>query len=279
MMKFTSIADAKRQTGLSYLGGVSTSAKIMHSQEYSHQHTYAIYLAPASTSGYNVCSHSTPECRMGCLATSGRAAVEIFSGHTMIQDARIKKTRLFYEEPEFFMQWMFAEIRAKQAKAKREGFYFSVRLNATSDIDWQNVKIDDKTIFEIFPEIQFYDYTKNHNKFLNIADNYHLTLSHTGRNWNKCQAMLALGHNVAMIFNVKKETDIPAMYMGYNVVNGDLTDYRVDDSKGIIVGLKWKRIANRKAERNVLNSCFVVKPEIDINNVQVVNTQKLELVA
>jgi hypothetical protein len=274
-MKFTTIADAKKQTGLSYLGGVSTSAKIMHSQEYSHQHTYAIYLAPANTSGYNTCSHSTPECRMGCLNTSGRAGIEIFSGLDKIKKARIAKTKLFYEHTEFFMDWMFAEIRAKQAKAKREGFYFSVRLNATSDIDWQNVKISGQTIFEIFPDIQFYDYTKNHNKFDNIAPNYHLTLSYTGRNWDKCLAMLAKGHNVAMVFNVKHESDIPAMYKGFKVVNGDLTDYRVDDAKGIIVGLKWKRIANRENERKVLNSCFVVKPEIE--NVQISNVQNLKV--
>jgi len=275
MLQFTTISQAKKDTGLSYLGGVSTSAKIMHSQEFSHQHTYAIYLAPAKTSGYNTCSHSTPECRMGCLNTSGRAAIEIFSGTHRIENARIKKTRLFYEETEFFMNWMFAEIKSKQAKAKREGFYFSVRLNATSDIDWQNVKINDKTIFEIFPDIQFYDYTKNSNKFDYVAPNYHLTLSYTGRNWSKCTAMLAKGHNVAMIFNVKHENLIPAMYKGYKVINGDLTDYRVDDAKGIIVGLKWKRIANRVNEKKVLNSCFVVKPEID--NVQVTNVQTLKV--
>lgn len=272
-MKFTTIADAKRQTGLSYLGGVSTSAKIMHSQEFSHQHTYAIYLAPANTSGYNTCSHSTPECRMGCLNTSGRVAIEIFSGINRIQSARIKKTKLFYEHTEFFMNWMFAEIKSKQAKAKREGFYFSVRLNATSDIDWQNVKISGKTIFEIFPDVQFYDYTKNPNKFENIAPNYHLTLSYTGRNWKQCTEMLAKGFNVAMIFNVKHENLIPAMYKGYNVINGDLTDYRVDDAKGIIVGLKWKRIANRDNERKVLNSCFVVKPE----TVSDIDTTKLAM--
>jgi len=261
-MNFTTISQAKKDTGLSYLGGVSISAKIMHSQEYSHQHTYAIYLAPANTSGYNICSHSTPECRMGCLNTSGRAAIEIFSGVDRIKNARIKKTRLFYEDTEFFINWMFAEIKNKQAKAKREGFYFSVRLNATSDIDWQNVKIGGKTIFEIFSDIQFYDYTKNHNKFNYVAPNYHLTYSYTGRNWNKCVDLLAKGHNIAMVFNVKKESDIPATYKGYKVVNGDLTDYRVDDAKGIIIGLKWKRIADRQAETKILNSCFVVKPEI-----------------
>ena len=275
-MKFTTIADAKRQTGLSYLGGVSTSAKIAHSQEFSHQYTYAVYLAPANTSGYNVCSHSTPECRMGCLATSGRTAIEIFSGINKIRNARVKKTKLFYEHNEFFMAWMFAEIKSKQAKAKHDGFYFSVRLNATSDIDWANVLVNGLNIFQIFPDVQFYDYTKNHNKFNDIADNYHLTLSYTGRNWNACTEILAKGHNVAMVFNVKKEIDIPAMYKGFKVVNGDLTDYRVDDAKGIIVGLKWKRIADRQAERNVLNSCFVVNPTVP-ENIQISNVQTLKV--
>ena len=88
-MEFTTLANARKQTGLSYLGGVSTSSKIAHSQTYSHQHTYAIYLAPAKVSGYNVCSHSTPECRSGCLNTSGRAGIEEFSGLTKIHDCRV----------------------------------------------------------------------------------------------------------------------------------------------------------------------------------------------
>ena len=116
MLEFTNIAQAKKQTGLAYLGGISTSAKIMHSQQYSQQYTYAVYLAPGNLSGYNVCSHSTPECRMGCLNTSGRAGIEEISGRTNIHDARVKKTKLFYEQPEFFMQWMIAEIRQAQTK-------------------------------------------------------------------------------------------------------------------------------------------------------------------
>jgi hypothetical protein len=268
MAKFTSIAEARRQTGLSYLGGVATSSKMSHSKTYSHQYTYAIYLAPAKTSGYNVCSHSTPECRMGCLNTSGRAGIEEFSGKTKIQDCRIKKTRLFFEDTNFFMQWMFAEIRKYQQKAKRDGFFFSVRLNATSDIDWQNVKVDGKNVFQIFPEILFYDYTKNASKFIEKAQNYHLTLSYTGRNWLLCEALLQQGVNVAIVFNVKNESQLPKTYRGYKVINGDLTDYRIDDAKGIIIGLKWKRIANRIAEKKVLNSCFIVNPVVETINVQ-----------
>jgi hypothetical protein len=263
-MIFTTIANARKQTGLSYLGGVSTSAKIAHSQSFSHQHTYAIYLSPANLSGFNVCSHSTPECRMGCLNTSGRAGIEIFSHETKISDCRKKKTRLFFEETEFFMNWMIAEILHYQKRAAKQGFYFSVRLNATSDIDWSAVYFNGRNIFQIFPEVNFYDYTKNYNKFSGKTANYHLTYSYTGRNWDLCKELLSKGHNIAMVFNVKKESDLPKEYKGYAVINGDLTDYRIDDAKGIIVGLKWKRIANRDNEKKVLNSCFVVNVNVPI---------------
>lgn len=273
-MNFTTIADAKRQTGLSYLGTINSSSKMLHSQIESHQYTYIIYLAPAKTSGYNVCSHSTKECRLGCLATSGRAGMELMSGGDRIKNARIKKTKLFYEQPEFFMAWLVAEIKVAQAKAERDGFFFSVRLNGTSDIDWQNVRFNGQNIFEIFPDVLFYDYTKNASKFINLAPNYHLTLSYTGRNWESCKTMLRNGHNVAIVFNVKKVSELPETYEGFNVINGDLTDYRIDDAKGIIIGLKWKRIANREVEKQVLNSCFVVNPANEVSNVQLT---KLEL--
>ena len=276
-MKFKTIEEAKKQTGIAQLGSVNNSAKLTKNGKVN-QHTYGLYLAPANTSGYNTCPFSTPECRKGCLNTSGRTAIEASIGITKILDARIKKTRLFYEHPEFFMAWLIAEIEVAKAKAQVEGFYFSVRLNCTSDIDWQNVKADGLNIFEIFPDVQFYDYTKNPNKFARIPANYHLTLSYTGRNWRSCEAALKAGFNVAMVFNVKHESLLPAMYKGYKVVNGDLTDYRVADANGVIVGLKWKRIANRKAEKEVLQSVFVVQQN-DINcSTECINVQELALV-
>jgi hypothetical protein len=76
-----------------------------------------------------------------------------------------------------------------------------------------------------------------------------------------------MGHNVAVVFNVKNEADLPKTWKGYTVVNGDLTDYRIADAKGIIVGLKYKRISNKAAEAFVLKSAFVVQPDDeDCNN-------------
>jgi hypothetical protein len=259
MMKFSTIGNAKKQANLSYLGSVNKSAKLAKNGKVNHQYTYGLYLAPASTSGYNVCSHSTPECRLGCLATSGRAGMEILAGKTKTFDCRSNKTKLFYEQPEFFMQWLIAELKYYQAKAQKDEYGFSVRLNCTSDIDWANVRVNGLNIFEIFPDVQFYDYTKNANKFKGIAPNYHLTFSYTGRNWAQCEALLEQGHNIAMVFDAKTELQLPVMYRGYKVVNGDLTDYRVADGKGVIIGLKFKRIADQQAQKQVINSCFVVK--------------------
>jgi hypothetical protein len=67
-----------------------------------------------------------------------------------------------------------------------------------------------------------------------------------------------------MVFNVEKENELPAAYKGYPVINGDLSDYRIADAEGIIVGLKWKHIADKDAENEILQSCFVVQPD-DIN--------------
>jgi len=276
LMIFKSFAQAIRDAGFSYIGSVNSSAKMLHSQEESHQYTYIVYLAPAKQSGYQVCSHATKECKMGCLATSGHAGIDISSGKLVIQNCRIKKTRLLFEQQDFFMAWMIAEIKRAMRKAEKDNFFFSVRLNGTSDIDWANIRYQGLNIFEIFPETQFYDYTKNANKFIGKPNNYHLTLSYTGRNWEQCKAMLQQGHNVAIVFNVKNESDLPDTFNGYKVINGDLTDYRIDDAKGIIVGLKWKRIADKEAEKYVKNSCFVVQPDnkgCAYSNVQLTNVQ------
>jgi hypothetical protein len=264
MKEFKSIANAKKLTKLTYLGDVNKSAKLAKNGKISHQMTYGIYLAPANVSGYNTCPFSTPECRKGCLATSGRAGMEIMAGKTKIENCRTTKTKLFYENNEFFMQWLIAEMLNHKTNAEKNGYGFSARLNCTSDIDWQNTYYNGKNIFEIFPDVQFYDYTKNPNKFNNKPLNYHLTFSYTGKNWVKCKELLEVGYNISMIFNVKDENLFPKTFGGYEVVNGDKTDYRVNDGNGKIIGLKFKRIADQLAQKEVINSCFVVQPDNEL---------------
>jgi hypothetical protein len=262
MKTFTGIADAKKETGLSYLGNVNISSKMIKNKKVSNQFTYIIYLSPAELSGYNVCSHSTPECRIGCLNTSGRAKMETNMEVKTITNARLTKTKLFFEDQNFFMQWLVSEIMSNQAKAAKKGFGFSVRLNGTSDIDWANVKLCGQNIFEIFPEVQFYDYTKNPSKFNEKPANYHLTFSFSGRNGDIAEKLLNKGFNVAVVFNTKKGLALPKTFMGYKVIDGDLTDYRPNDGQHVIVGLRFKEIASKTDAAATKKSIFVVDPNV-----------------
>jgi len=263
-LEFKTIGKAKREVKLSYLTKTASSAKLMHSVKVSDVITTGMYLAPANQSGYDTCSHATPECRMACLNTSGRAAMEVVTGSTKISNSRNVKTRLFYENTAYFMQWLIAEIKRDKAKTEAEGHNYAVRLNCTSDIDWANVLVDGQTIFEIFPDVQFYDYTKNWNKFKYIAPNYHLTFSYTGKNANVAKSLLKQGYNVAVVFNTKANKPLPKSFAGYDVVDGDLTDYRPSDGNGVIVGLRFKLIGDKKAQAEALKSVFIV----DENNLE-----------
>ena len=256
---FKNCRNAYLETGIFKLGGVSISSKLAKNQKVNGQMTYVVYMSPANQSGYNVCPTSTPECRLGCLSTSGRAAMDINCGANIIVNSRIKKTRLFFENNLFYMNWLVAEIKNARVQAIKKGYEFSVRLNGTSDIDWNEYKLNNLTVFETFPDVQFYDYTKNPTKLDNLAANYHLTFSYSGHNVSTCKKVLSKGYNVAVVFNVQKNQPLPETFLGYKVIDGDLTDYRPADEKNVIVGLRWKRIANKADNDQIKNSVFVVQ--------------------
>jgi hypothetical protein len=109
-------------------------------------------------------------------------------------------------------------------------------LNTTSDISWEI-----HGIFELFPAIQFYDYTKIKKRVIKYLTNqypknYHLTFSLNETNYNDSMEILKMGGNVAVVFR----KDLPTTYKGYQVVNGDVSDLRFLDPNNSIVGLKAK---------------------------------------
>ena len=111
-----------------------------------------MYLLPHKASGYQVCPMATIECIAGCLNTSGRVIMDINNTNAILT-ARLLKTRLFFEQRELFMNWLIAEIKTGEKKAIKDGYGFSVRLNGTSDINWNAYKVNGKTVFELFPNI------------------------------------------------------------------------------------------------------------------------------
>jgi hypothetical protein len=241
MYKFTTLAAAKRLTGLSYLGGTTKSVKHRKAGKFGEL-TYSLYLAPAKTSGYEVCPGRTKECTALCLNESGMNTMVRNDKGDVINDSRITKTKLFFEHREFFMRWLVYEIKAAQAKAIRMTYQFSIRLNNTSDISPLDFVLDGKNILEIFPTITFYDYSKVKERveLMKQYPNYNVTYSYTGYNLTECQKMLLNKINVAVVFKM-----VPENFMGYQVIDGDKNDLRYHDNKGVVVGLLYKRVRKK----------------------------------
>ena len=125
-MKFTTLKNAVKEGGVSYIGNVSSSAKIIKNEKFNEL-TYIIYLAPANLSGYEVCPMRTEECTKGCLHESGHNKIDVKKNR--INNARITKTHLFFQQREFFMDWVYAEIKRYKKQADKRSMKFSVRLN------------------------------------------------------------------------------------------------------------------------------------------------------
>lgn len=258
-------AKTLKEVGVSYIGNVNCSAKLHHN-ETINMHTYGIYLASADASGYNVCPKSE-NCRESCLYGSGHNKIDRLAGKTLVDDARILKTRLFFANKEVFMLLVIHEIERAKKNAERKGFQFSVRLNCTSDINVTAFNYKGKCLLDVFPDVQFYDYTKvpaylaNADKF----KNFNITFSYDGSNENfmVCQNWLNKGGHVAVVFGVTKESELPKTWLGYKVLCGDKWDYRPWDYVMFpdcqIVGLIYKVSSNDFDE----NHNFMGIPESD----------------
>lgn len=204
--------------------------------------TYIMYLAPytQNSQGINLCSHASEGCAKACLFGSGRGGM-----FSMVEEARKKKTEYFLSSRTEFMFQLKSEIE-RAVRINKDKAIVTIRLNGTSDIPFEKFKVFEggKNIFEIFPDVQFYDYTKNHIRFMKeLPSNYHLTFSRSETNHNKAIELLNKGFNVAMVFDKTPQT-----YSGFEVINGDNDDLRFLDKKNVIVGLKYKKLTGKGAD-------------------------------
>jgi hypothetical protein len=134
--------------------------------------TAILYLAPARTSGYNVCALASKGCMASCLNTAGRGQMG------SVQLGRINKTKWYFLERESFLNQLRIEIKRHILRCRKKGFKPAIRLNGTS-----------VTLIGIFTayimnflNVKFYDYTKIYKRALKFVKgeypkNYHLTYS------------------------------------------------------------------------------------------------------
>jgi hypothetical protein len=230
---------------------IDANAKTVKGQKKGYL-TGVLYLAPFNISGFNVCPMAElANCWKTCLNVQGRGGISAGSvkfvadnGQALpdnaIQRCRIRRTELFHNDREAFLNQLENEIHGLIRKADREGFIPTVRLNGTSDLRWENIKFENgDTIFDRFPDIQFYDYTKIPNR-KGLPDNYHLSWSYSEAD-DRYSIMRPKGMNWVVVFH----GDMPDTFLGGKVIDGDESDLRFLDDDGIVVGLKAKGTAKK----------------------------------
>ena len=213
--------------------------------------TYILHLAPANLSGYETCAKRTAGCTAACLNTAGRGGM-FKKGETtnVIQKARIRKTKMFFENRVDFMAMLVKDIELAIKQAGKIDMIPVFRLNGTSDIAFEKYEVVRdgvmyRNIFTAFPDVQFYDYTKILGRKTVTYENYHLTFSAADGNDADVAKAIAQGYNIATVFGIKKTLPMPETYMGIPVFNGDESDLRFLDPKGVIVGLYAKGKAKK----------------------------------
>lgn len=208
---------------------LSSNTKLVKGLEFGYLNL-GLQLAPARTSGYQTCPMSTEGCRTACIFSSGLARM-----FKKINEARIRKTKMYFENRPEFMRLLNEDIERAKVQAQGMGLKLCIRLNVFSDIPWEETGV-----MESHPTVAFMDYTAIAKRFFKkLPANYHLTFSRkeTKDNHKDCRRVLKAGGNVAVVF---RGGILPAEFMGHKVIDGDLSDLRINDEKNVIVGLKDK---------------------------------------
>lgn len=214
--------------------------------------TWILYMSPFTDNsfGINICPHATTGCATACLSGAGRGGFV-----NSVQKGRRNKTEFFLQNRAAFLEKLYKELTLISKKYAGENI--AIRLNGTSDLVYEKFKVrDGKNLMELFPNLQFYDYTKNYLRFdKELPKNYSLIFSRSETNHSKAIELLKKGVNVAMVFD-----NPPTTFEGFEVVDGDETDLRHLDRSGVIVGLKYKKLTSKGADNNfAFESGFAIR--------------------
>ena len=183
-------------------------------------------LAPHTASGVNVCSHASPVCASDCLNLSGRGVFK------KSQLARKRRTDLLFSNSAEFWHLVRYDIE----RAKEENNKLCVRMNVLSDLPWERMKVHGtkKSVMELYPDIQFYDYTKVPGR--KVPKNYDLTFSLSEENDRLAmEEVWEHKRNLAVVMRTKKQK-----YYGIRCIDGDKNDLRFIDPWPRIVRLSPK---------------------------------------
>ena len=216
---------------------------------YSEYLSAILHLSPVNT---KICPYQDiAGCKEACLNTAGRGGI-IKKGETtnVIQEARKRKTKLYLEDRDTFMSYLITDITKFVRYCEKKDKLPCLRLNGTSDIQWETIKIDGQHIFDMFPNVQFYDYTKIPTRKVEQYKNYHLTWSYSEASSKYAQYFDTIKYNIAVVF----KGTMPIYYKGREVIDGDISDIRFKDKPNVVVGLKAKGKARQDMSGFVIHT-------------------------
>lgn len=210
--------------------------------------TAIMYMLPWKSAGINVCPMAeVAACVDGCLNSAGRGQMN------SVQAARARKTEWFAKDRDGFMRQLVDDVQRFIKYCAKKNIQPCVRLNGTSDIRWENIKVDGVSLMDMFPEVQWYDYTKISNR--KVPANYHLTFSYSAANplYAKHVKQALLNRmNIAVVFRHK--VSIPKRFLGLPTIDGDRDDLRFLDPRDSIVALYAKGSAVRDTSGFVVDA-------------------------
>lgn len=189
----------------------------------------------------NMCGNNSPACTASCLNTAGHGPIYT------VQRGRLARTLMMIHHPEASATLFKHHLQRIVRRTPQIAF----RPNVLTDIIWEKVWPE---LFDQFPSVRFYDYTKHWDRPVNPAKNYYLTFSasefHTLDEIR--HKVLELRHNVAVVVDYPLDHHKPKRWAGMPTIDGDSKytgDARYNDRKGRVVLLSAKGKAKRAAYR------------------------------
>ena len=147
------------------------SAKAIKADKYGYLNGIN-YAAQHTSAGVgNMCPNASPGCISLCLGKySGQASMvaDLENGTNNVRESRKRKTRYMTENMQGYLQECCEHIERMQIKADKLGKKLCIRMNGSTDIAFERIKIKARggvNIFKAFPDVQFVDYTKIASRF------------------------------------------------------------------------------------------------------------------
>lgn len=209
---------------ISLLNTTGSNTKVKKSESGSGYRIGSLSMAPDDI----ICpNRKIAMCDVDCLFKSGRGTF------ANVIKARRAKTKLWHQDRKQFLEILYKDIERHIRSSNKARLIPAVRLNVISDIDWENYGI-----FDRYPELVGYDYTKRPERLGHTPDNYQLMFSYSGA--PKYQNMVGHALGTEIPISVVFRGGFPSQFMGREVIDGDLSDLFNLKARNKIVGLKLK---------------------------------------